>query len=150
MSDAFNSNFKNMLMYVGKAATDPKAKHKDCPMTSMILSELITWLFDDKERATKILGKFRENRMKINQKYIDGNGESLLMPESATYTDALKRRDRSLFKHIDLFPGDIADKYPTQIQWFSEFLQQGVEERHMKFVWGYLDKIDKQAGQLNV
>jgi len=146
MSDAFNSNFKNMLMYIGRAATQVEG----CPMTSMILSELITWLFDDRERATKIFGKFKENRVRINQKYVDGNGESLLSPASKTYVDALIGKDRSLFKHIDLFPGDIANKYPEQIKWFSQFLQTGVKDEHMKFVWRYLDKIDKQAGPLNV
>lgn len=146
MSEALNINFKNMLLYVGKAATQVRG----CPMTSIILSELITWLFDDKQRASKILGKFQENRVRIHQKYVEGKGESILDPRSSSYVDALSRRDRSLFKHIDLFPGDIASKYPEEIAWFSEFLVSGMKDEHMKFVWSYLDKINKQAGTLTL
>lgn len=144
MSEAFNLNFKNMLLYVGKAATQIQG----CPMTSIILSELIKWMFDDKERALQILDKFKENRLKINEKYVRGTAESLILPPSVTYADALIKRDRSLFKHIDLFPGKIASQYTEQISWFSNFLVSGMNEKYMSTVWKYLDKIDKQAGPI--
>lgn len=139
---SFNSIFKKMLRYVGQAANT----EENCPMTTIILSQLIEWLFDNPDRASKIMSKFIENRVLIDEKYRSGRGESFLVPESTSYADALKRRDRSLFKHIDLFPGDIASKYPDQIDWFSKFLVNKMQEKHMHFVWMYLDKINKEAG----
>lgn len=141
MSEAFNINFKNMLLYIGKAATQVH----DCPMTSMILSELIRWLFDDDNRAAQILDRFRENRINIHTRYTSGTTDS----PYTSYEDALSNRDRSLYRHIDLFPGGITDKYTTQITWFSNFLVSGMDDKYMSTVWKYMDKLHKQAGPLN-
>lgn len=137
-TEAFNINFKNMLLYIGKAATQVQG----CPMTSMILSELIRWLFDDPSRASQILDRFRENRINIHKRYASGEMES----PHTSYEDALSGRDRSLYKHIDLFPGTIANRYTSQITWFSNFLASGMDDRYMSIVWKYMDKLDKQAG----
>lgn len=145
MADAFNANFKNMLLYVGKAATQVKG----CPMTSIILSELIKWMFDDEKRARELLCKFRENRKRIDEKYVKGQGESLVNPPAISYSDALSRRDRSLFKHIDLFPGRVSSEYKEQIIWFSSFLVSGMDDKYMNHVWKFLTKIDQQAGPVH-
>lgn len=145
MSDSFNLNFKNMLMYIGKAATQVRG----CPMTSSILSLLIKWMFDDRERSLLVLQKYRENRSNIDAKYRNGNGASSVIPPPKTYTEALMNRDRSLFKHIDLFPADIASKYPTEISWFAQFLISDMDDRYLSVVWSFLDKIDKQSGSLH-
>lgn len=142
MSETFNRYFEHMLLYIGKAAT----QEPECPMTSLILSEIIGWIFNDKERSSKILPKFQENRIKIHQKYASGSLDS---PYSS-YEEALKSRDRTLFKHIDLFPGNLSTQYNTQIEWFSSFLVSGMKEEHMKFVWIYLDKMNKYAGSINI
>lgn len=133
-----------MLLYIGKAA----GTASDCPISPALLGNLISWMFENNDRAEKVCAKFRDNRLKIHQKYCDGTAGSLVSPAATSYKDALSRRDRSLFQHIDLFPRSIANSYKDTIQWFSSFLMSEMDEKYMTFVWKYLEKIDQQAGPL--
>lgn len=144
MTEAFITNFRNMILLIGKAGSE----HSDCPVNSQLLSKLIDFMFGNPERYPKILEKFRENRTKINEKYIEGTSGSNLDPLPTDYKQALERRDRSFFNFIDLFPKWVREQYQEQIQWYCSFLVNRMEEKHMNFIWKYIEKLDKQAGPL--
>lgn len=129
--DPFNTNFKNLLLFIGTAAS----KHKDCPMTKEMVNLMVRFIFDDAARASKLKEKFKENRTMVCQKY--GSDTSL--------ASIIKARDRTVFRHIDLFPAYVHKAYPNQIQWFSDFLSNGMEPKYMDFVWGYLNAMNQQS-----
>lgn len=118
-----------MILYIGKVA----AKQKDCPVNEMLFGKLIQYMFDDQERASKIPRHFSRNVSKINSIFMKEKGISA--------EEALKRRDRDIFKHINLFPRWMYEKFSTEIQWYSAFLQDGIADNHIKYVWDYLDAI---------
>jgi hypothetical protein len=136
MDDPITLNFKHMLQYICKVAST----HTTCPMSSEILSFILSWIFDDEKRVSKIVSKYKESRDALNTKYMNTTDSKY-----STYKDALKHRDRSLFNHIELFPSDMAAKYAQYIEWFSNFLSHDMEEKRMEYVWRYLAKIDEQA-----
>ncbi len=131
MNDAFNANFKNLLLFIGTAAS----KTKGCPMDKEMVGILVRFMFDDTARASKLKDKFKENRALICEKY----GASLSLES------LIKAQDRTLFNHIDLFPDWVHKTYPKHIAWFSTFLANGLEDKYMKFVWGYLEAMNRQA-----
>lgn len=131
MNQAFNTNFKNLLLFVGTAAS----KHKGCPLSENMIQILVHYMFDDVARASRLKDKFRENRDMICQRY----GSNI------TLSSLIKSKDRTLFKHIDLFPDWVHEAYPGPIEWFSTFLANGLEDKYMNWVWGYLGAMDQQA-----
>lgn len=137
-----------MLLYIGKAATS--VVEKDCPLNSILLSELISYIFDDDKRRASIREKFIDNRHKIDIKYKEsGKVNEKGFKLTYSYEQALISRDRSMFQHVDLFPQSVAQKYPKEIAWFSSFLAHRMEEKHIKHVWSYIDKLHKQAGPID-
>lgn len=133
MNNAFNTNFKHLILYVSKVAT----QSKDCPLTSSILSTLIKYLFDDSKRASGLIDQFKENRRLVIDRY---GSEDI-------YVLALNSQDRSLFDHIDLFPESLRTTYPVVIEWFRRFLVSEMDEKYIGFVWGYLKAMDRQANK---
>lgn len=127
----FNTNFKNLILFVGTAAS----KHKECPLPNVMIQTMVSFIFDDSSRASKLKDRFRENRDLICQRY----------GSNVTLTSLIAAKDRSLFNHIDLFPSWVREEHPKTVNWFSEFLANGMEEKYMKWVWAYLDAMNKQA-----
>lgn len=132
MTSTFNTNFKNMILIIGKAAS----QEADCPINQVLLGKLIDYMFNDLSRASKIADKFKENRDIINESYMKIN---------SNFNDAIKNRDRNLFNHIELFPKELSKQYGSQIQWFSNFLVKGMLDKHMDIIWRYLEKLNNQV-----
>lgn len=128
--DIFNTNFKMLLQYIGKVAS----LEKDCPMNTTIMDAMINYIYGDRERSSYLISHFRENRRKI---------DCILRESNSSFSMALKNRDRSIFKHMELFPSSLKQKYGQQITWFSNFLEQRMRPEHAQYVWLYIDALDR-------
>lgn len=133
MTSAFNSNFKNMLLIIAKAA----AREQDCPMNETIMGAIIDYIFGDKSNVSKICPRFVESIEKLNKIYKD--------KPNATFEGALLAKDRDIFNHIDLFPPEMYEKYRERIDWLSLFLVKRMQSSHMEVIWKYLDKLYVQS-----
>jgi len=128
--DIFNTNFKLLLQYIGRVAS----MEKDCPMNTTMMDAIIGYIFGDVERSSRLMSHFQENRMKI---------DSIMRGSSSSFVMALKNRDRAIFKHMELFPSSLKQKYGLQITWFSNFLENRMRPEHAQYVWLYLDALDR-------
>jgi len=136
MTDPIITNFKLMIQYICKVAST----NSTCPLSETALSFVISWIFNDEERVSKIVSKYKSTRDALNIKYQTSN------TQYKSYRDALLNKDRSLFEHIELFPKNISKEYESGIKWFSSFLTYDMEDHRLEYVWRYLKKIDEQAG----
>lgn len=131
MTSAVITNFKNMLLLVGKVgSSDPT-----CPMNATLLGKFIDYMFNDQARVARIPTKYAENRTALNKIYHS---------RGSSYKEVLANRDRSVFLHMELFPEEVASRYKDYISWFSTFLASGMDDKHMEWVWRYIAKIDEQ------
>lgn len=121
-----------MLLYVGKVGS----KDPSCPMNEKLLGTFIDYLFNDKARVSRIPTKYMESRQNLDK---------VCKSKGTTVEEAIKKRDRSIFIHIELFPENVASSYGAYIKWFSTFLAEKMEERYMQHIWLYIDKIDEQC-----
>lgn len=138
--NSFNTNFKNMLLIVVKSGL----QEKDCPINEMLIGKLIDIMFDDPSNSSKLLSKFKENISLIDKK-LKAKG---INGVSTSFSDALKSRNKSIFQNIDLFPDFIRTSYSNEINWFCNFIQNRINEKHMSHIWKYLDKIYEQSLKL--
>lgn len=129
---AIITNFKNMLLYIGKIGS----RNSECPMNDKLLGTFIDYLFNDQARVSRIPIKYMESRQKL---------DALYQQKGMTVEQAIKNRDRSIFKHIELFPENLSSQYSDYIKWFSTFLAEEMEEKYIVYIWLYLDKIDEQC-----
>lgn len=143
MSSSFNINFKYCLQYIGKASS----KEKDCPLNTFLLDKLINYIFNDTARASTLIDQYRDSKSDVDKKYAQFHTDDPSYNGPINTDDALSKKDRDLFKYIDLFPKSVSDKYPEYILWFSRFLTSGMKNEHMEFVWRYLNKMNEQVNK---
>jgi hypothetical protein len=60
--NAITTNFKNMLLYIGKVGS----KDPTCPMHETILGTFIDYLFNDQARVSRIPIKYMESRDRLD------------------------------------------------------------------------------------
>lgn len=132
MSIAFITNFKNMLGAIASSANT----QKDCPVNINFIGGIIDYLFKDVSRHQLVANKFKENRTLINNN---------VYKSDTGFDNAIKTRDRTLFKHIELFPDNLRTTYKFEIEWFSSYITSRMPIEHMKHIWSYMEKLNKQA-----
>ena len=130
--DLFVSNFKLLIQYICRIGS----MEKDCPMNTTIMDLMIQYLFNDRKISSQLMQHFRASRASIDTIYIK---------KGSSFKDALVSRDRSIFKHLDLFPSSMREQYGTYITWFSTFLEARMKAEHAHYVWIYLDTLNRQA-----
>lgn len=124
MSESLVKNLKFMLLIIGKAGT----RESDCPVSSSLYGAMISWMFDDVSNHPKIIDQYIENRRILDSTIGHDISEAM--------------KDRSLFKHINLFPESIRDKYGEQINWFSRYLANRASDKVIDVLYRYIVAMD--------
>ncbi len=130
MSDKLVNNLRFMLLIIGKDG----CRHPDCPVSSTLYGTMISWLFNDVARHPEIVNQYVKNRQKLDES---------LASEGLSYETVVANKDRILFKHINLFPDSIMNKYGDYITWFSNFLIERASDRVIELIYMYIDAMDK-------
>jgi hypothetical protein len=135
MSESLITNLKYTLLIIGKAGT----REKDCPVSSTVYGTMIDWLFGDRGNYPKIIKKYRESRVLLDDR---------LQEEGKSFDDVIAQGDRTIFKYIDLFPETTMKEYGAYLRWFSEYLRTRVDDRVIGIISKYITAMDSNIKRL--
>ena len=122
--DTFRVNFITMIKIIAKSAH----QSGKCPIEKAILDLIINIVSGSNSLKTR----FRDNITKLRDQYRNSN----------TPFDALvKKRDRSVFNNMDLFPNDLRRDYNDYIQWFSDYLVNDMPDKTLHCIWKFIDRL---------
>lgn len=116
---------KNLILIISKSAV----KRNDCPISERLLGLILDSITNNQKIINEIIFQLRNSVEYINAKH------------TSNFKISLSSKDRSIFKYVNIFPDHIKDVGDKYIIWFSNFLQNNMEERDMHFVWKYLNSI---------
>lgn len=129
-------NLTNLILIIAKLGVGKP----DCPLNEILLGQLLDIYLPKESVMSEIITRFKNGKDKLDKIYIDSG---------SSFKEALKNKDKAIFKHIDIIPMDLLKGQGSKyFHWFSNFITNGIEPRTMEHVWKYISIISTQIDDL--